>query len=286
MKCEKCGNENSTEDKYCTRCGNELNSNELQELPMDSKEDEVLEESTNEQERVEEQQIEETPIEEKTTEEQIEKKEEVKEIKPRKRMNLLQYFAIIAIVSFIVGGIVYFSTSISLKKYKQLALKKSPYVEVKLDGFTYKIPQEYNYEKDSDYISITDKNEQWIIQIGSTKSSYDILKSNKALLQSTFEKDGIGASVPKIQNIKDKEYLTLELDENSKKSLVAYSKFNSMFINVVLVRNTSNSYDYDKLEIANDIINNSTFNDEELEILDDSYNLDDVINATNSANNN
>lgn len=286
MKCEKCGNENSTEDKYCTKCGNELNNNELQELPMDSKEDEVLEESTNEQEKVEEQQIEETPIEERTTEEKIENKEEVKEIKPRKRMNLLQYFAIIAIVSFIVGGIVYFSTSISLKKYKQLALKKSPYVEVKLDGFTYKIPQEYNYEKDSDYISITDKNEQWIIQIGSTKSSYDILKSNKALLQSTFEKDGIGASVPKIQNIKDKEYLTLELDENSKKSLVAYSKFNSMFINVVLVRNTSNSYDYDKLEIANDIINNSTFNDEELEILDDSYNLDDVINATNSANNN
>lgn len=286
MKCEKCGNENSTEDKYCTKCGNELNNNELQELPMDSKEDEVLEESTNEQEKVEEQQIEETPIEEKTTEEKIENKEEVKEIKPRKRMNLLQYFAIIAIVSFIVGGIVYFSTSISLKKYKQLALKNSPYVEVKLDGFTYKIPQEYNYEKDSDYISITDKNEQWIIQIGSTKSSYDILKSNKALLQSTFEKDGIGASIPKIQNIKDKEYLTLELDENSKKSLVAYSKFNSMFINVVLVRNTSNSYDYDKLEIANDIINNSTFNDEELEILDDSYNLDDVINATNSANKN
>jgi len=273
MKCEKCGFENSLEDKFCTKCGNELNTSELQQLPSDNNVEELV--------------IEEKPVEEKQEEVQEEKKEEIPEevnVKvPKKKINLVQYVAIILVVSLVVGSIVYFSMSVSLKKYKEVSIKNSPYNEVKLDGFTYKIPQEYSYEKDKDYISITNKDESWIIQLGSTKSSYDTLKSNKAILQEAFLKDGIKASIPKVENINDKEYLTLELDENSKKSLVAYSKFNSMYINVVLVRNINNDYDYDKLEIANSIINNSTFNDEELKIENENYNLDDLIKTTDKA---
>lgn len=277
MKCEKCGFENSLEDKFCTKCGNELNASELQQLPSDNNVEELV--------------LEEKPVEEKQEETvekvQEEKQEEIPEevnVKvPKKKINLFQYVAIILVVSLVVGSIVYFSMSVSLKKYKELSIKNSTYNEVKLDGFTYKIPQEYTYEKDKDYISITNKDESWVIQIGSTKSSYDTLKSNKALLQDAFLKDGIKSSVPKVENIKDKEYLTIELDENSKKSLVAYSKFNSMYINVVLVRNINNDYDYDKLEIANSIINNSTFNDEELKIENENYNIDDLIKTTDKA---
>ena len=277
MKCEKCGFENSLEDKFCTKCGNELNASELQQLPSDNNVEELV--------------LEEKPVEEKQEETvekvQEEKQEEIPEevnIKvPKKKINLFQYVAIILVVSLVVGSIVYFSMSVSLKKYKELSIKNSTYNEVKLDGFTYKIPQEYTYEKDKDYISITNKDESWVIQIGSTKSSYDTLKSNKALLQDAFLKDGIKSSVPKVENIQDKEYLTLELDENSKRSLVAYSKFNSMYINVVLVRNINNDYDYDKLEIANSIINNSTFNDEELKIENENYNIDDLIKTTDKA---
>ncbi len=277
MKCEKCGFENSLEDKFCTKCGNELNTSELQQLPSDNNVEELV--------------LEEKPVEEKQEETVEEVQEEQQEVipeeenvkVPKKKINLVQYVAIILVVSLVVGSIVYFSMSVSLKKYKELSIKNSTSNEVKLDGFTYKIPQEYSYEKDKDYISITNKDESWVIQIGSTKSSYDTLKSNKALLQEAFLKDGIKSSVPKVENIKDKEYLTLELDENSKKSLVAYSKFNSMYINVVLVRNINNDYDYDKLEIANSIINNSTFNDEELKIENENYNIDDLIKTTNKA---
>ena len=268
MKCEKCGHENTLEDKFCVKCGNELSTSELQELPSDNKEDKVEELEEAKEETIE-------PKEE-------EKKEEEQKpiVIPKKKMNIFQYFAIILVVSLIVGGIVYFSMSFSLNKYKELSAKNNAYTEVRLDGFTYKIPQDYSYEKDSDYISITDKDESWIIQIGSTKSSYDILKTNKSMLQQAFAKDGIIASAPKVQNVKDKEYLTLELDENSKKSLVAYSKFNSLYINVVLVRTTNNDFDYDKLEIANKIINDATFNDEEVQIADESFDVDDVINTT------
>ena len=54
-----------------------------------------------------------------------------------------------------------------------------------------------------------------------------------------------------------------------------------MYINVVLVRNTNNDYDYEKLDIANKIINDATFNEEELNVEDTSSNLDDIIEATN-----
>lgn len=281
MKCEKCGYENSLEDKFCTKCGNELSVNELQELPSDNKE-EVLEEV----EVPTEEKVEEPKEEEKKDEKKDEKKEETPQvITPKKKINIFQYIAIILVVSLLVGGIVYFSMSFSLNKYKEMAAKNITYNEVRLNGFTYKIPQDYSYEKDADYISITDKDESWIIQIGSTKSSYDVLKTNKAMLQQAFTADGITATTPKIQNVKDKEYLTLELDENSKKSLVAYSKFNSLYINVVLVRNTNNDYDYDKLEIANKIINDATFNDDELKIETNSYDVDDIINTTNKTSN-
>ena len=280
MKCEKCGNENSIEDKFCTKCGAELTTSELQELPSEK-------EKTNVEDNIEELE----PNEDETKEELVQE-QSIEEIKteepvvPKKKTNYFQYITILLIVSLIVGGIVYFSMSVSLKKYQELSIKNSNYNEVKLAGFTYKIPQEYSYEKDSDYVSITDKDESWIIQLGSTKSSYDILKSNKTLLQTTFKNDGIIASVPKIKTIKDKEYLTIELNENNNKSLVAYSKFNSMYLNIVLVRNTNNDYDYDKLEIANKIINNSTFNDEELNVETDSFNLDDIIFTTNKTNTN
>ena len=302
MKCEKCGNENSIEDKYCTKCGEKLTSNELQELPskkeitVDAEENvennvEEVEEKDEEKTKDNDETIVEDDIEELETKEEENKEDIVQEqptedkkeeqTVPKKKTNYFQYVAIILIVSLIVGGIVYFSMSVSLKKYQELSIKNSTYNEVKLAGFTYKIPQEYSYEKGSEYISITDKDESWIIQLGSTKASYDLLKNNKALLQSTFKNDGIIASVPTIKNIKDKEYLTLELNENSKKSLVAYSKFNSMYINVVLVRNTSNNYDYDKLDIANKIINDATFNDEELNVEDKTFNIDDIIETTN-----
>ena len=290
MKCEKCGNENSIEDKFCTKCGEKLTSNELQELPSEREVKADLEEhietideekvETNDDDNVEElEPQEEENKEEAVSEQPIEEKPE-EPVVSKKKTNYFQYVAIILIVSLIVGGIVYFSMSVSLKKYQELSIKNATYNLVKLDGFTYKIPQEYSYEKDTQYISITDKDESWIIQIGSTKASYDILKNNKALLQSTFKEDGITASAPTIKNIKDKEYLTLELNENNKKSLVAYSKFNSMYINVVLVRNTSNEYDYNKLDIANKIINTATFNDEELNVEDETFNLDDILNKT------
>jgi len=284
MKCEKCGHENTIDDKFCTECGAELTTtSELQDLPVEPEEikEEVKEETLAEEPQ--EEVIEEVPVEEPQEETPVveeTKPEEPKEKKPKKKMNFFQYITVILIVSLIVGGIVYFSMSFSLKKYQELSIKNAPYTEVKLSGFTYKIPQEYSYEKDADYVSVMDKDESWIIQIGSTKSSYDILKNNKALLQETFKNDGITATAPQVKNIKDKEYLTLELDENSKKSIVAYSKFNSMYINVVLIRNTNNEYDYDKLEIANKIINDATFNEEELNIEVDTYNVDDIISTT------
>lgn len=180
---------------------------------------------------------------------------------------------IIAILTLIIGvfiGKMFFSRNYCTTTTRRTTnTTKVKYVSdgknnvTNVGSFTYKIPEEYIYDKSSKGLLVYDTKDTFRIYIKTTNGSYEDMSGAKLSIRKTLEENGTAVNNIKELNIQDKNYLIVETIRGTSNKLVAFSDASNDYVFFIEIVNYSNNYDYDVLNIAADIVKNATYQEVE-----------------------
>ena len=132
----------------------------------------------------------------------------------------------------------------------------------KAGAYTYKIPKDYKYDKKDNGILIYDDKSTWRIYLRADAGLYDDVASAKSSVKASLESTGINVNNIKETKIKDRLYMLIEGLTKTTSRLIAFTDAGNDYIFYMEIVTVDNIYNYDLLEIANDILVNATFNEE------------------------
>ena len=137
--------------------------------------------------------------------------------------------------------------------------KEVPTYTVKVNGFSFKVPQTYIYEVRNGYLLLTDETDSWILRLSVQKMSYESLKTNMEQLKPTAEKQGYKAEEAEVKTFSGVELIKFNFEASGMKYNGGYAKINSMYLATIEGFNQDNTYDEDLLKKAAAIIKTAEY---------------------------
>lgn len=205
----------------------------------------------------------------------------------------LVYFGVIilAIVAGIIIGKTFFSKTIQSNNYgvtnqtKVQTVANGKNGETLVDGYKYKIPDSYLYDKTSNGLFVFDKNSTYRIYAKIYDGVYDDFANAVESIKATLTENGVGIVDSKELKVGEKSYLTFEAQTQMQNRLIGFTNAIDEKLVYVEIIASDNNFNYDALEVINDILVNAEKQDKvnELEKVNiyDSFGL---INKTVEAN--
>ncbi len=200
-------------------------------------------------------------------------------IKMGKSKKVPQVILIGGIVVFFILGVLVGSTVFkqnvcvsTTSKNRNKTTSKINYVsngknnETKAGSYTYKIPQNYNYDKQNGGVIIYSDTGDWRIFIKSEPGLYDDLATARVSVEETLKANNVTVNNIKETKIDDRNYLIVEATTRLQTRLIAFTDAKNDHIFYIEVVTTDNTYNYDILKLANDIAKNATYDEKVSEI--------------------
>lgn len=190
---------------------------------------------------------------------------------------------IVVILTFIIGiilGKLLFSknycvatrkSNVSNTKVKYVSDGKNNVTNV--GSYTYKIPDNYIYDKSNKGLIVMDENDTFKIFIRASIGNFDDMRGAKTSIRETLKENGTNVSNIKELNINDIDYLIVEATYKNNNRLIVFSDASNGYVFYTEIADNSNNFNYDVLDIASDIMKNAVYeektsNMEKLEIND------------------
>lgn len=179
---------------------------------------------------------------------------------------------VVAIIFFVIGILIgkalfsknYCSTNtggnksvISSKKIKYVSDGKNNTTNV--GNYTYKIPEQYNYDKREGGVLVYGEDDLFRIYIKVIDGLYSDLSGAKNSIRASMQENQINVSNVKELKANDKEFLVFEVTTRLNNRMITFSDASNDQIFYIEIIDANNSYDYDILDIASDIIKNVTY---------------------------
>lgn len=224
-------------------------------------------------------------------------------IKMGKSKSVPKVILIGGIIIFFIMGILVGSTVFkqnvcvgSSSNNKKKTTSKVTYVsngknnETKAGSYTYKIPENYIYDKKNNGVIIYSDTGEWRIFIKAEPGLYDDVASARVSIEETLKENNVTVNSLKETKISDNNYVIIEGTTRLQNRLIAITDAKNDNIFYIEIVTTDNSYNYDILNLANDIAINATYNDtvndiENIDIYDASSMLITASEAQKSLNN-
>ena len=178
----------------------------------------------------------------------------------------------LALILILVAAILGLSLGASM--FSQTIYKNSNYIETNsnaslrvADGnnnitsagtFKYTIPSAYYYDKLNGGILVYDKDDTFRIYIRDVEGIYDDIANTRKSVEETMKDAGLSVASIKEIEINDRLHVVAEVTDNLTNKIIAYTKADDANIFFIEVVASSNNYDYDVLDVADDIIENAT----------------------------
>ena len=128
-------------------------------------------------------------------------------------------------------------------------------------NYIYKIPTDFDFDKNNGGVVLYSSNDDYRILIKSLKGNYDYLANSKESIRKSLENNGItvGSIVETVIN--EKRYIVIEGTYGTHNRLYAFRQGDNNDVFYTEIVAVENKYDYDALNIADDIINNVEYNE-------------------------
>lgn len=127
-------------------------------------------------------------------------------------------------------------------------------------NFIYKIPKDYDYDKREDGVIVYDKEDKFRVYIKSIKGNYDLLANAKESIKLSLKNESISVSSIIETNVKDHNYLVLQITTGVTNRLVGLRNGQEGYLFYAEIVTADNNIDTGLLELADDIINNTEYN--------------------------
>lgn len=181
----------------------------------------------------------------------------------------LPVILIVAVLTLIIGV---FAGKMLFSKNYCATTNKNPVVNTKTkyvsDGknnianvgsFTYKIPQDYTYDKTSKGLLILDKNDSFRIFIRADRGNLTDMSGAKTSIRETLKGNGTGVNDIKELNVNGINFLIIETSYKNINRLVTFSSATNDYVFYIEIVDANNNYNYEVLNIAADIIKNAIY---------------------------
>ena len=212
---------------------------------------------------------------EKKAEEEINLEVKDKKIKfPKKNVSIFIFLG--GIIAFFLIGILIGSTFFTKNTYVASGIRKTTTKQALVaDGknnitnagnYTFKIPSNYYYDKNNGGVLIYDSVASFRIYIKPIKGIYTDIVSAKTSIKESLKE--IAVSVNQIKEIKinKSDLLVIETTEGIHNRLVAFMEAKNEYVYFIEIITSDNKYNYDLLNIAEDIAINATYKETELKL--------------------
>lgn len=144
-------------------------------------------------------------------------------------------------------------------------------------NYTYKIPEQYTYDKKDGGLLIYNKEDTFRIYIKTTVGLFDDLTGGKNSVRETLRENNVVINNMRELNSKDVEFLVFEGTTRSVNRLIAFADASNDYVFYIEVVTNDNTYNYDTLEIIADILSNATYESVEAKMEGiDIYDVSDV----------
>lgn len=199
-------------------------------------------------------------------------------IKMGKSKKVPQAILIGGVVIFFIFGVLVGSTvfkqnvCVSSSSNKKNTTTKVNYVsngknnETKAGSYTYKIPENYTYDKKNGGIVIYSDTADWRIFIKSEPGLYDDIATARVSVEETLKANNVTVNNLKETKIDDANFVIIESTTRLQTRLIGITDAKNDHVFYIEVVTTDNSYDYEILKLAYDIAKNATYDDTVSEI--------------------
>ncbi len=162
--------------------------------------------------------------------------------------------------------------------------------ETKAGNYTYKIPENYTYDKKNGGVIIFSDTGEWRIFIKAEPGLYDDIATARVSIEETLKENNVTVNNLRETKIGDNNYVLIEGTTRLQNRLIAFTDAKNDHVFYMEIVTTDNSYNYDILSLANDIATNATYNDtvndiEHIDVYDASTMLITASEAQKSINN-
>jgi uncharacterized Zn finger protein (UPF0148 family) len=175
---------------------------------------------------------------------------------------------IVAILTLVIG--IFIGKSLFSKNYCSTSKSTSTQNKTTLvsDGknnitnvgsYTYKIPSNYIYDKDSNGLKVYDESGTFRIYIKTLNGSYEDMSGAKLSIKETLKDNNTTVNNIRELNISNSDFLIIETNYKTINRLVAFADASNDYVYYIEIVTTDNNYDYDVLNIAADIVTNATY---------------------------
>lgn len=127
-------------------------------------------------------------------------------------------------------------------------------------NYIYKIPTDFDYDRNNGGVIIYSQSDDYRIFMKSIKGNYEHVANAKESIKKSLENIGITVSSIVETVIQDNRYIVVEASYGIHNRLYAFRQGNNDDLFYVEILAAENRYDYDALNIANDIISNAEYN--------------------------
>ena len=222
-------------------------------------------------------------------------------IKMGKSKSVPKVILIGGIVVFFIMGVLIGSTvfkqnvCVGSSNNKKKTTTKVTYVsngknnETKAGSYTYKIPENYIYDKKNNGVIIYGDTGEWRIFIKAEPGLYDDVATARVSIEETLKENNVTVNNLRETKVSDNNYVIIEGTTRLQNRLIALTDAKNDNIFYIEIVTTDNSYNYEILNLANDIATNATYNDtvndiERIDIYDASSMLITASEAQKSLN--
>lgn len=126
-------------------------------------------------------------------------------------------------------------------------------------SFTYKIPEQYIYDKKDGGLLIYNKEDTFRIFLRTSAGSFADISGGKNSIRETLRENNIVINNMRELNSGEVEFLVFEGATRSVNRLIAFADASNNNVFYIEVVTNDNTYNYDTLEIIADILKNTTY---------------------------
>ena len=177
---------------------------------------------------------------------------------------------IIAIICLLIGGVVG-SLVFGKQVYTPGTTRTTKKATVKhvsdgknnvtyVGNYIYKIPTDFDYDRNNGGVIVYSQSDEYRIFIKSIKGNYDNVANAKESIKKSVENISITVNSIVETKVGETRYIVVEASYGIHNRLYAFRQGNNDDLFYVEIIATENRYDYDALDIADDIINNTEYN--------------------------
>ena len=130
-----------------------------------------------------------------------------------------------------------------------------------VDKYVYKIPDTYDYDKSNGGVIIYSPSDEFRILVKSIQGNYENIANAKESIKKSLENTGITVNSIVETVLNENRYVVVEATYGPRNRLYAFTQGNNDDVFYIEIVANENRYDYDALNLADDVINNTEYND-------------------------